>query len=237
MILDGKKIRALRIQAGLSTRDMSRHLGISTAAVSGIETRNSHRNIQLGLLVRIAQLLNVEPNTLFLCNSVSRPDASDEPTPATDLASDDATKVGAALAEADTRIRREDLAHALQMSPGQTKRAVDVLEARLRGTGLTVHNIGRTHRLVPQSGALSDEQRVLVARAAQRRAGLTPATAKVLYSVVCGDSVPVIGVHQGGQAQAVIGRLLRLDLVRDQDGMLALGDDIRFAIDELSTSQ
>ena len=123
------------------------------------------------------------------------------------------------------------------MSPEQTKRAVDALDARVEGTGLSVHHIGRTHRLVPQLNALNHEQRVQVNRAAQRRDSLTPATAKVLYSVVCGHSVPVITAHQGGQAQAVIGRLLRLDLAHDQDGTLALGDDIRFAIDELSTSQ
>ncbi|WP_424934326.1 helix-turn-helix domain-containing protein [Amaricoccus macauensis] len=72
LIETGKRIRAARLAANLSLTDLARLTGISTGALSLIET--GKRDSRLTTLARIAEALRLAPTTLLAAS-----DGEEEP--------------------------------------------------------------------------------------------------------------------------------------------------------------
>jgi transcriptional regulator with XRE-family HTH domain len=176
-VLDTAALRRLRLQAGYSTRRFARALGVSASTVRSLEEGANHSQLPLTFVVRLAELLGVTPQELF-ARSTHEP---------VEPSSDDRV-VEAALQSLPGVVAVSDLASALEWKLERTRRALDVLETRLRPTGARLHRDGWQQCAIrPATQHLADDQQQALQRIGPRDRGLNHITARLLLIATCGE--------------------------------------------------
>ena len=176
-LLDTATLRRLRLQAGYSTRRFARALGVSASTIRGLEEGSNHDQLPLTFVARLAEVLGVAPQELFARSTHE----------AVDPSSDDRV-VEAALQSVPGVVAISDLAKALTWKLERTRRALDVLEARLRSTGARLHRNGWQQCAIrPAAQHLADDQQQALQRIGPRDRGLNHITARLLLAATRGE--------------------------------------------------
>lgn len=176
-VLDTATLRRLRLQAGYSTRRLARALGVSASTVRGLEDASNHDQLPLTFIARLADLLGVAPQELFARTAHE----------AVDPSTDDRI-VEAALQSVPGVVATSELARALEWKLERTRRALDVLEERLRSTGARLHRNGWQQCAIrPATQHLADDQQQALHRIGPRDRGLNHITARLLLAATRGE--------------------------------------------------
>lgn len=175
-VLDGGRIRALRLAAGFSRRGLARRLGLSPTSITNLEAGTNHGELPLRILADLASALGVASAELF------PRDTDAAPAPA-----DDDRVIEAALMIASSPTSTRELADALGWGLARVRSAVRILDARLTSRGLRVRDCGwQRHALRPATKYLTDRQQHDLQRLGPTQRGLTAPAAAVLRDVADG---------------------------------------------------
>lgn len=176
-LLEGARIRRLRLQAGYSHRRLARMLGVSASTIRGLEEGTNHDQLPLTLIDQLAQHLAVSIPELF-----GRPDSE-----AVMPACDDRI-IEAALRCATGLIAIADLADAMDWTLERTRSALDALDERVQPTGTRMHrNSWQQCALRPATEHLTDHQQHALHQIGPRSRGLTHLTAQLLVAATRGE--------------------------------------------------
>lgn len=182
MILDGSRIRVLRLTAGMSERDLAGRVGFSTTTLVSVEsglgqTARVAENVSVNQVRLLAEALGVAARDLVLPEPHGEPDSPD-----------DAKALGALLMHTDRLTTTEELADALGWTLDRVHAAVDGLRPALSAVGLTIVRggyRGASIRLASiTAGTSAAEQAADTARRDAK--GLHRAQAVVLWRIVNG---------------------------------------------------
>ncbi len=144
-LLEARRIRSLRLRAGLSRRAIAPQLALSQTAVRSIEQGRNHDDLTLRHVRKLAQALGVESHELLA------------PPPSRRTGTEDSAVIIAALQHAARPLRREQLCEALKWPLSRVVAALDSAQRQLRGTGLNLIQTGHGQcRLDAAPDALDD---------------------------------------------------------------------------------
>ncbi|UOY01642.1 helix-turn-helix domain-containing protein [Blastococcus sp. PRF04-17] len=195
-LLDVELICRRRSELRLSRRDVAKHLGVTTAVVSRLESGVNHAEQPLALLLRLAELLGVDLADLLprpARTSLNGPGA----TVIAEPAQQDARRLGAALHTLGVLVPGETLAEVLGWDSARFSAAVDALTAAAPATGLRVHRLQNRLSLVRDVDALPTEELQAVRRYDAVRAGLDRTQAHLVHEALTRTIVPAAG--RGGR--------------------------------------
>lgn len=230
-ILDTERVHSLRIGAGLTEKDLAGRLGLSPPVVRRLEEGTNHEQLSVRDLVRLADVLGVEPAVLFR-------ERNQAPDPRTaGRHPDDAEKAGAALATLRKKIRTDDLSHALHWPRPRTQAALAALAQRVQACGLDVQRTPLGHRLVRREGVLTkDEERAIENRSVAHASVETDA-ARMLRRIWI-DGLTRAQSAQLTQTQCdVLAKLLRRGWVEQASGGYTLSLRTAASLGDASAAQ
>jgi transcriptional regulator with XRE-family HTH domain len=201
VLLDTTLIRTRRMELGLSQRAVARRLAVSPIVVKAIEGGTNHRDLSLGLVADLAEVLAVEFTTL-----IARPGTSESAPPPASL--------GALLATAGAPVTFDTLTDALDATPTETRDHLATLDAQLAPAGLRVDHSDAGVRLVPAVEARDPEQLQHMLRGQHARDGLTAVEAGLLHRAFRGE---LVSDKLTNPEQVAYARLLNARLVTSDD--------------------
>jgi transcriptional regulator with XRE-family HTH domain len=211
VLLDTTLIRTRRMELGLSQRAVARRLGVSPVVVKAIENGTNHRDMPLGLVAELAELLAVELATLL-----ARPEPRESgPPPAT---------LGALLATAGGPVTFDTLTGALGCTPAETRGHLATLDAQLTPSGLRVQQGDAGVRLIAADEPRDAEQLQHTLRGQHARQGLTALEAELLHRAFRGE---LAGAKLTNADQVACARLFNAGLVDEELGVI---DDVRYCV-------
>ena len=210
MHLDVDLIRNRRNALGLSQRAVARQLGMSLMTVTRLEAGGNQDDLPLRLLVRLADVLAVDPADLFARGPA--PDTADE---------DLVRRAGALLAAAAAPVTTATLADALGVRTSSARAALTGLDAALRPAGLRLHHGPAGATIVDEATAADRDQLGRLLRGQHARHGLTAADATLLARALAGTLDPA---KLATGDQIALARLHNAGLV---DADLRVSDDVR----------
>lgn len=203
-ILNGERIRAIRLERGLSQRAVARRLGVTVVVVNGIEEERNHSELTLRLVSELADTLGVEAAEL-LANSAD----TDAPVEA----GDDVRKLGAVFASERTGIHRDQIARVLGWPLDRVQQASDQLRQRLPALGMRLERGSSGWKLQPDLTAFNWQDEIRVAQARQRIRGLKSREAVLLRAAL---DAPLTGQWEkniGNTDRVALGGLLKTGLL------------------------
>jgi transcriptional regulator with XRE-family HTH domain len=186
--VNGQRIRARRLELGLSVTALAGQLGLATDTVHAIETGTlTHpAGVSLGAVLGLAQALGLAPADLF---DDSAPGQAAQPTPAPSAAAPDDRALEAVLLAHGDAVTLDDLAEALGWPLGRLEAALHALHRRLEPTGARLTRTGwNRYRIDSDQQALTSRQRHALAQRhrADDHDGLSVAAAAKLYLLSTG---------------------------------------------------
>lgn len=219
MLLDTTKLVELRHSRGLSQRAVARALGVSSPTVTRLEAGIGHEQVTLERLRRLAQALATTPRQLLATESGDSPAAE----------ADDVI-VEAALTRSKTMIQTDELADGLAWTLRRTTLALRALEARLRGTGVTVRRTTNGWAIYAREDALTQTQLLELERARQGRRGLTISHARLLLRVLQDEIDARWEQHASNADRVTLASLLKAGYVRKDNSRYELTPPIAAAL-------
>jgi transcriptional regulator with XRE-family HTH domain len=173
-LLDHHRVRQLRLERGLSERELARRLNVTSAVISTIEAGENHEELMLRVVHRLAGALEVDIATLL-----------SKPRPSTPPAALDDARLEAALFLTARQTRPETVARALGWSLKRTAAAADALAERLSERGLRLSHAGGLALRVDESLLTSRERQALATRMVGQ-SGLKKSQARLLAHLLAG---------------------------------------------------
>jgi transcriptional regulator with XRE-family HTH domain len=175
---NGNKVRERILDMRISERELARRTGLGDATVRAILHRNElSRSTQIADIYRALTELGLNPGQLL------DPPPPDEPD---DTSDDDIHTLAGLLLCERTMHKPDRLAVALQWELDRLRAALTALDARLRNTGLRVHenSMGITIRPLDDR---ADKARQRLAELRDDDEGIHQGTARVLYAIYTGN--------------------------------------------------
>jgi transcriptional regulator with XRE-family HTH domain len=174
--IDGAKVRARRIDVGVSERVLAEALGVSTGVIDSLEHGGEQNHLTLDFVHQLATTLGAQVADLLTDHVHQEPVDPDEIDPG------DAAEIGRHLSLAG-RAHIDDLARALGWTGSRVRWALHTLEARLPACGMTLAWIADTEvQLAPQVG--QTETVGVVSRRDLRAYGLYETDAALLHQII-----------------------------------------------------
>lgn len=223
-LLDAARVRARRLELGLSERQLSAVTGLGQAVVRGIEAGTNHKDLTLGDLTRLAAALTMDVTQLLTAAGPppSGDDMQDSGPAAADLA-----RVGALLYEVNRLIPVESLAVTAGLTLAQTHAVLGELDVRLRTIGLRVHRLGNTVRVSAEVDAVDAETLRRTWRAHLGRRGLDIGQVHTLHQVCTGRRNKTLTNDQ----QVTVNQLTNAGLLTcTSSGGAELSADVRYSL-------
>lgn len=211
-ILDGDRVRSLRLERGLSQRELARRLRVSSSVVRYLEEGRNHTELSLRFLDELADALAVDPGALVQPRSREANGSS--------ATEDDVRKLGAILAAERTGLTSKALAFATGWKLDRLSKARAALTAQLRPVGMTVACGSGGWKLQPDMTALTWQDELRLGKARQSERGLRLREAELLRAALDGALTPQWEQHIGNADRVALGGLLKSGLVvRHNDGV------------------
>ena len=227
-LLDVDRIRRRRVELRLSQRTVAAAIGTAAGVIVGIERGTNHRDLTVAQLARLADTLGLDVVDLF---ATPAPAAGTTDTE-TDTASDDAEVVGAMVELAGILTPITALAEAAGWTLPRTHEALDVLEERLRSSGLRLHRQpGKVAIVRAIIGDDTDRIRTLV-RTHLNRDGVSATEARMLRRIAAGTTPQ----NPSNPEAVALGVLANAGLIETADGgagkapVWVLADDVRHSL-------
>ncbi|WP_323793481.1 hypothetical protein [Nocardioides sp.] len=175
---NGEKVRERVLEMRISERELARRTGLGDATVRAILHRNElSRSTQVADIYRGLTQLGLTPGQLLDQPPPAEPEDTDE---------DDLHTLAGLLLSERTMHKPDRLAVALQWDLDRLRTALTGLDARLRHTGLRVHEntMGITIRPLDDR---ADQARQRLAELHDDGEGMHQGTARVLYAIYTGN--------------------------------------------------
>lgn len=175
---NGDKVRERILDMRISERELARRTGLGDATVRAILHRNElSRSAQLADIYRALTELGLNPGQLLDPPPPVEPD---------DTSDDDIHTLAGLLLSERTMHKADRLTLALQWELDRLRTALTGLDARLRHTGLRVHenSMGITIRPLDDR---ADQARQRLAELRDDDEGIHQGTARVLYAIYTGN--------------------------------------------------
>ncbi|MGY1810644.1 helix-turn-helix domain-containing protein [Blastococcus sp. SYSU D00669] len=232
-LLDVDLLSRRRVEMHLSRGDVAKHLGVTSATVSRLESGVNHGEQPLALLLRLAGFLGLDLADLLprTPSASTHATASDGSFPG-GAAAADARLVGASLHALGVLVPVEALAEVLGWDAARLDAALAALEVTAPAVGLRVHRLYNRVSLVRAADALPADQLAAVLRHDAARTGLNPTQARLVLAALTRAVTPSAG--RGGHhmlarsnadkvaAASLVGACI---LTTDDSGDLALHHD------------
>lgn len=201
-ILDTDEVLRRRLSKRLSQRRLATKIGVSETLVRNLEQGRNHELLHLGLVVRLAAILEIPLADLFR-------HTAEETAP-----QDDDVVVEAALATVRHAVDVAELAGALSWDMKRTNAALAQLQPRLEGSGQQLVNSGwRKVALVPVS--FGAREGLAIRQLSSRQRGLTVNTARVLRDL---HRIDAEWHRRASNPQrTALAELMNLGIVRDDE--------------------
>jgi transcriptional regulator with XRE-family HTH domain len=196
--LDTALIIRRRTELGLSQRAVARETGMTSAAMSVIESGRSHSELTIRSAARLAAALALPLRVL-----VRAEDHESEPPDA----HDDVVVVEAVIAQAKQAIPTQDIATALGWELRRVTSAVAALGRRLAGTGVVLHRASSGYLLRPRGDLLDESQLKELERLRLRTRQVRQPGMRILHRIVT-QGIPREWEHRAGNATKVNLRML-----------------------------
>lgn len=201
-MLDIALIVRRRHELALSHRAVARHLGVSAGTVKTLEEGSNHADLPLRLLVRLAEILAVEPAQLL--RTAETADSSKDGRGCR------VATLGALLGSVQKPVAVEALAEACETTLAETEVLLGRLAVRLRRCGLELHRPSGCVQIVAGSGGRPGEALRQLLRGQHVRAGMGSSDAELLHRVYAGTLDPTA---LNRPEQVTFARLLNAGLV------------------------
>lgn len=221
MIVDADRVRRRRAELGLTVRGLAKHLKVTGAVVTRLESGDNHPDLPLGLLVRLAEVLAVDLPTLLV---QSRPACDAVPD-----ADQDARTVGAALVADGTLVPLGALAEAFDWTLQRTEAAIEALEARLPDVGMRVHRLRDQVAVVRAVEPISRAALGQLTRKHLHRTAISLSEARIVFRLASGTPPR----DPGNSERVAIGVLANAGLLEPDPAGAAemrLSEDVRFSL-------
>lgn len=219
-ILDCERLVVLRTAAGLSRNELAARLGTSAMTIRCLEEGTRHEERTLGFVAALAQQLGTShADLLAFAPAAAGANSTLEDPDNGPLPVDDVTRVEAALASDRRMTHRDDIAVALDLTPRQVTRALDVLQDQLVGRGqLIQHGSWGNSKLTARDELLTADERQRLAHAAASRTGIARREGQVLHDAIS-DRIDRAWHRSASRADRVaLATLLKRGLVTQTDG-------------------
>lgn len=206
VLLNGAVIRRRRFELGLSERSLAKPLGVSSATIARIEDGTNHKDLPLGLVVRMADELGLSLGDVLL---VEEPDDAHSP----ENMSNDAARLGALLWETSTATPLSAITEVLGWTLEHARDAIKALDALLRPAGLRVQMRNSEVRLERRLDAAGELEVKALLRRHQARRGLGLSEARVLADLLAGrlDTTKLSNPNQVALARLANAGLVELE--------------------------
>ena len=212
-ILDGDRVRSLRLERGISQRELARRLRVTSIVIRNLEEGRNHSELTLRLLDELADALVVDPSAL-----VQRRQTHD--AQGANAVEGDVRKLGAVLASERTGLTSKALALAAGWKLDRLAKARTALNEQLQAVGMTVAVGSSGWKLQPDMTALSWQDELRLGQARHSERGLLLREAELLRAAVDGALTPQWEQHIGNADRVALGGLLKAGLVvRSEDGV------------------
>lgn len=212
-LLDCERIESLRLERGLSQRELGRRTGATLTVIKGLEAGRNHNELSIRFLTDLATALEVEPAALF--RRAAEPEESGK------VASEaDVRKLGAAFASERTGLSRKNLARTLGWKLDRLDRALGSLGERLAEVGMSVERGSSGWKLRPDLAALAWDDELRLAQARHRERGLLLREAELLRAALDNPLGGRWEQHLGNADRVALGGLIKSGLlVRNENGI------------------
>lgn len=218
-ILNGQRIRALRLERGFSQREVARRIGVTVIVVNGIEDGRNHLELTLRLVSDLAVALDVEAAELF----AKAPSAELSEEPRSDL-----RKLGAVFASERNGIHRDAIARVLDWPLDRVEKASDQLRQRLPALGMRLERGSSGWKLRPDLTALNWQDDVKLGKERQRSRCLKPREAVLLRAALDAPLSWKWEKNIGNADRVALGGLLKTGLlVKTEEGFAASEQAVR----------
>ena len=228
MLLDATLIRRRRFDLGLSERAVAKPLGVASSMIARIEDGTNHKDLPLGLLTRLADVLAVPLPALILEDDSSPVDPAEASGGGhhDESHEDDAARVGALLYATETLTPIGAVCDALDWTRTRTRAALNALDAQLRPAGLCVHELKGEVRIQRRADSAEVDALKQLLRRHQARRGLNLGEARVLADLLAGrlDTSKLSNPNQ-----VALARLSNAGLV-DLENEPDLSEDVRCSL-------
>lgn len=229
MKLNSDRIRARRIEIGLTQRALARRMGAGNALVHHIERDGNHGELTLTEIDRLAEALRVDPVSLFVADpSVAEIDDGDTP-PATAAASTSAI-IGGVLLRAQKPVPLSALTEALGLRREDVDSALADLDRRVKPCGLQLHIHEDCVRLIASDVATvtPGTLKALQRRVLSRRTIDRP-QAEILYRTLLGNATAkrISATNNGNVALRSLVNAGLIDEPQNDTDVLQLSADVR----------
>lgn len=223
-LLDCERIESLRLERGLSQRELGRRTGATLTVIKGLEAGRNHNELSIRFLTDLATALEVEPAALF--RRAAEPEESGKVASEADL-----RKLGAAFASERTGLSRKNLARTLSWRLDRLDRALASLGERLAEVGMSVERGSSGWKLRPDLAALAWDDELRLTQARHRERGLLLREAELLRAALDNRLGGKWEQHLGNADRVALGGLLKSGLlVRGQRG-IEPSDAVRRSLD------
>jgi transcriptional regulator with XRE-family HTH domain len=196
--LDTALIIRRRTELGLSQRAVAREMGMTSAAMSVIESGRSHSELTLRNAGRLAAALAIPLRALVR--------AEDHESEASEETRDDVV-VETVIAKANQAIPTQELAAILGWDIRRVSSAVAALGRRLAGTGVVLHRASSGYLLRPRGDLLDESQIKELERLRLRTRQVRQPGMRLLHEVAT-RGIPREWEHKAGNAARVNLRML-----------------------------
>lgn len=178
-----ERIRARRLELGLSERDVAAHWGVSTAVVRNVETGRVAADLSLGQLAKLGTILALDLGELLDTGT-----GEDDRHATAQQTAEDAAVVGSLLADIRVLVPIEALAEALGWDVHRTRTAVAHLDVVLRSAGMRVHRLHHDVRIARTVTTVDPQTLEGLWRIHLARRSITAAQARLLR-LICDGAV------------------------------------------------
>jgi transcriptional regulator with XRE-family HTH domain len=230
LLLDVDRIRRRRVELRLSQRTVAAAIGTASGVVVGIERGTNHRDLTIAQLARLADTLGLDVVDLFATPAPAADTTKADAAP--DAGGDDAAVVGAMVELAGILTPITALAEAAGWTLQRANDALDVLEERLRSSGLRLHRQpGKVAIVRAVIGEDTDRIRTLV-RTHLNRDGVSATEARMLRRIAAGTTPQ----NPSNPEAVALGVLANAGLIETADGgtgkapVWVLADDVRHSL-------
>ena len=227
-LLDSDLIRARRLELGLSERTVAKHLGVgaSQSVLRGLEAGTNHKDLALGDLKRLADVLGLQLHQLLAPPAEKAPVFAGPPTREGWLGLAVA-QVGALLYDVDHLIPIEALASSTGYTLEQIDDVIDELETHLRQVGLMVHRLGNSVKIWRTIDAVSRSTLQPTWRQHVARCGLDIGQVFLLHQTYTGRRSKTLTNDQKVTTNQLVNAGI---LTRTASGGAELTPDVRFSL-------
>ena len=228
-LLDCERIESLRLERGLSQRELGRRTGATLTVIKGLEAGRNHNELSLRFLTDLATALEVEPAALF--------QRAAEPEESGKVASEaDVRKLGAAFAGERTGLSRKNLARTLGWKLDRLDRALGSLGERLAEVGMSVERGSSGWKLRPDLAALAWDDELRLAQARHRERGLLLREAELLRAALDNPLDRSWEQHLGNADRVALGGLLKSGLLVRSDAGLVASDSVTHSLPRIAAA-